>query len=96
MPDPTRCLIVNPSLPANEQYIFRQVTDHDRREIEAFSRFLKLGEKAPLPGTNSGFLQRHRGWLPYVLGAFLELRGGAAAPPVGFDDVPITAWTFPA
>lgn len=70
--------------------------ENDAREIATFRRFLSLAGPAPLPGTTNGFLKEQRGWLPYVLGAFLELRGGAPGPPPGSDDLPFTAWQFPA
>jgi hypothetical protein len=66
------------------------LTPHDRREVENFQRFLRVAGK---PGERS--VWAFPGWLPYVLGAFLELRGGAPAPPPGYDYVPFTAWTFP-
>lgn len=70
-----------------------RLTEHDAREVETFRRFLGL---AGLPGSNNGFLKVHRGWLPYVYSAFLELRGGAPGPPPDCDDLPFTAWQFPA
>lgn len=58
------------------------LTDHDRREVDAFRRFLALGDEArEIP-------RRAAGWLPYVLGA-------GPPPPVGWDPVHPTAWRYP-
>lgn len=72
------------------------VTEHDRREIEAFKRFLAEVGNKPKPGV----LRDHPGWWPYVLGDFFwsGARGryqSSLHPPEGFGDVPITAWTMP-
>ena len=67
------------------------ISDHDAREIQAFNRFLKMAGAAP----NSRIVLEHPGWLPYVLGDFFGSAGALLAPPEGFDDVAVTAWTFP-
>ena len=72
------------------------LTEHDRREVDAFSRFLDLA--GPPPG--QGLIRAHPGWLPYVLGHFLcsgvwGPHTRSLHPPPGWDDVPVTAWTFP-
>lgn len=77
-----------------------ELTDHDRLEVEHFTRFLELAGPAPLPGENSGFLKVYRGWLPYVLGHFFFSgvwgpHERSLAPPEGYDDIPVTAWTMP-
>jgi hypothetical protein len=73
-----------------------QLGDHDRGEVEAFTRFLsEAGQVGP---DNAGRIPREwPGWVPYCLGEFLEYRGGFTHmhPPEGYGRVPITAWTFP-
>ena len=66
---------------------------HDAREIRAFGRFLKV---AGPPGSRTIHAPELAGWVPYILGDFYGSRGALLAPPEGFDDVPVTAWTFPA
>jgi hypothetical protein len=57
----------------------RQLTVQDRREVEAFARFLEVApDRGPVPV----------GWIPYCLGE-------GPPPPPCFDHVPVTAWTVP-
>lgn len=63
----------------------RTLSAHDRAEVAAFKRFLSLGVRS----SEAGRIPREfPGWLPYCLGT-------GPAPPEGFDDVPVTAWTLP-
>lgn len=77
-----------------------KLSDHDSREVNAFSRYLREvggrpGEQAP------GWLWRERpGWVPYILGHFLcsgvwGPHDRSLHPPEGYGHVPLTAWTFP-
>lgn len=73
------------------------LTEHDRREVAAFKRFLSLGVR---PDDAHRIPREFPGWLPYVLGHFFEAGGpgqplALLAPPEGFDAVPMTAWTVP-
>jgi hypothetical protein len=61
------------------------VTEHDRREIEAFKRFLALGVR---PDEDGRIPREFPGWLPYV-------EGWGPPPPLGYDAVSLTAWTLP-
>ena len=60
-------------------------TEHDRREIAAFQRFLALGVS---PYEADRIWREFPGWVPYVLGF-----GPAPAP--GQDDVPVCGWSLP-
>lgn len=85
-PDGGRCLVSTRG----------RVSDADRAEIRAFKRF--LAEAGDSPQSVMGVFRKHPGWGPYTLGRFffLDTRGGALlAPPEGYGDVPVTAWTFP-
>jgi hypothetical protein len=65
------------------------LTEQDRREIAAFKRYLAE--------VGNGPLREHPGWLPYALGRFFHAEPRTLlAPPEGYGDVPITAWSFPA
>lgn len=64
------------------------ISEHDLREINAFRRFLRLGVA---PGEADRIPREFPGWLPYCLGVL-----SGSWPPEGYDDVPVTAWTFPA
>jgi hypothetical protein len=71
-----------------------QLHPKDRAEVEAFQDFLSLGVG---PEDGRRIPREFPGWLPYCLGEFFYAAGGALlVPPAGFDDVPVTAWTFPA
>lgn len=61
-----------------------QATPHDLAEVAAFRRFLELGVG---PDEPRRFAREFPGWLPYLI--------GGPAPPVGYDDVPQTAWPMP-
>lgn len=63
----------------------RTLSDHDRREVVAFKRFLSLGIR---PNDAARVRREFPGWLPYVL-------GWGPPPPEGFDDVPVAAWPVP-
>jgi hypothetical protein len=74
-----------------------KVGEHDAREIEHFQRFLKV---APRPPARGAAFRELRGWVPYILGHFLWSgvwgpHERSLAPPPGYDDVPMTAWTMP-
>lgn len=67
----------------------KPITEHDRREIAAFRRFLALGVR---PGEVRRIPREFPGWLLYCLGEF----GPRLWPPEGYDEIHPTAWTFPA
>jgi hypothetical protein len=72
------------------------ITEHDRREIAAFRRFLNLAG----PPADPGVPRRYPGWIPYILGHFFWSgvwgpHERSLHPPEGFDEVPVTAWTLP-
>lgn len=86
---------INPDDPAA---LRAAVGEHDAREVEHFSRFLKAAPSPP-PARGAA-LREMRGWVPYILGHFFWSgvwgpHERSLAPPPGFDDVPITAWTYP-
>lgn len=61
----------------------------DQTAILTFQRFLsEFGQPTPEN------LRAHPGWLPYVLGGFFDLKE-MVAPPEGYGDVPLPAWTYP-
>lgn len=59
----------------------KKLSDHDQAVVDDFSRFLKVAKTRPQVIIPIG-------WLPYCF--------GWPAPPVGYDKVPMTAWTLPA
>lgn len=57
------------------------LTPGDREVVTTFQRFLRAVGGPPTRPVP-------RGWVPYCL--------GLPAPPEGSEDVPLTAWRFPA
>lgn len=72
--------------------------EEDKRAVKDFARFLGEAGPAPAPAQPTPLEQRlggalGLGWAPYVLGRFFY--GLGQAPPIGYERVAFTAWTFP-